>query len=172
MTNSLGFAPVSRPDSRVLILGTLPGAESLRRREYYAKNQNTFWRILGELIGAGPDLPYQQRVEAIKNAGLALWDVCASARREGSLDAQIKELEANDFGRFFQEHPHIALICFNGQTASKLFERFVVPGLTAEASKIPRKNLPSTSPAHASMRFAQKLELWRCALMPTAASAP
>jgi hypoxanthine-DNA glycosylase len=168
MTNCSGFAPVSRPDARVLILGTLPGAESLRRQEYYAKSQNAFWRILGELIGAGPELPYQQRLEAITSAGLALWDVCASAHRKGSLDANIREQETNDFGRYLRAHPHIALICFNGQTAGKLFERFVIPDLTAEARKIPRKILPSTSPAHASMRFAQKLELWRSALMPVA----
>jgi hypoxanthine-DNA glycosylase len=171
MTNCAGFAPVSRPDARVLIVGTLPGAESLRRQEYYAKSQNAFWRILGELIGAGPDLPYQQRLQTIKSAGLALWDVCASAHREGSLDANIRELETNDFGRYFPAHPHIGVICFNGQTAGKLFERFVIPDLTAEARKIPRKILPSTSPAHASMPFAQKLESWRCALMPTAAGA-
>jgi hypoxanthine-DNA glycosylase len=171
MTRHLSFAPVSRPDARVLVLGSLPGAESLRRREYYAKSQNAFWRIMGELVGAGPDLPYAQRLEQLTSAGLALWDVCASARREGSLDVKIQDMEPNDFARFFRTHGQIALIGFNGQAAAKLFERFVAPGLAAETAKIPRRCLPSTSPAHASMRFGQKLEIWREALTPFLAGA-
>jgi double-stranded uracil-DNA glycosylase len=166
VTHCASFAPVSRPDARVLILGTLPGVESLRRQEYYAKRQNVFWPILGEVAGAGPEMAYEQRLERLKGAGLALWDVCASARREGSLDVKIRDMQPNDFARFFRAHPNIALICFNGQTAAKLFERFVAPGLPEEAGKIARATLPSTSPAHAGMRFEQKLALWRTALIP------
>ena len=84
---------------------------------------------------------------------------------------RIQEMEPNDFARFFHPHGQIALIGFNGQTAAKLFERFVAPELTPEAAKIPRRCLPSTSPAHASMRFAQKLEIWREALTPFLAGA-
>jgi G:T/U-mismatch repair DNA glycosylase len=75
----------------------------------------------------------------------------------------------NDFRRFLHEHRTIALICFNGQTAAKLFERYVAPGLPEELGKIARKTLPSTSPAHAAMRFDRKVELWRAALTPPAA---
>lgn len=171
MTRHLSFAPVSRQEARVLVLGSLPGAKSLRRQEYYAKSQNAFWRIMGELVGAGPDLPYAQRVEQLASAGLALWDVCASARREGSLDVKIQDMEPNDFACFLRAHGQIELIGFNGQTAAKLFERFVAPELDAQAGKIPRRCLPSTSPAHASMRFSQKLEIWREALTPFLAGA-
>jgi double-stranded uracil-DNA glycosylase len=166
LTQSSSFAPVSRPDAHVLILGTLPGAESLRRQQYYANRQNAFWRILGDVVGAVPDTPYEQRLESIQSAGLALWDVCASARRQGSLDVNIRDMQPNDFAGFFRAHRNIALICFNGQTAAKLFARFVVPDLSDEAGKIARKSLPSTSPAHAGMRFEQKLALWRAALTP------
>jgi hypoxanthine-DNA glycosylase len=166
MSLSESFAPVARPDARVLILGTLPGAESLRRRQYYAKSQNAFWKILGELAGAAPLMPYEQRLEALRDAGLALWDVCASAHREGSLDSNIRDMRPNDFASFFGAHPQIGLICFNGQTAAKLFERFVAPELPELARGIARKTLPSTSPAHAGMRFEQKLALWREALTP------
>ena len=137
MTRHLSFAPVSRPDARVLVLGSLPGAELLRRQEYYAKSQNAFWRIMGELVGAGPDLPYAQRLEQLTSAGLAPWDVCASARREGSLDAKIQDMEPNDFARFFDAHGQIALIGFNGQTAAKLFERFVAPETDARSWQDP-----------------------------------
>jgi hypoxanthine-DNA glycosylase len=164
VTHCLSFAPVSRSDAHVLILGSLPGVESLRRQQYYAKRQNAFWRIMADVVGADPEAPYEQRLERLKGAGLALWDVCASARREGSLDVNIRDMQPNDFVGFFRDHRHIALICFNGQTAAKLFARFVVPDLPDEAGKIARKILPSTSPAHAGMGFEQKLALWRAAL--------
>jgi hypoxanthine-DNA glycosylase len=106
---SEGFAPVSDPSARVLILGSLPGAVSLERQQYYAKPQNVFWKIMGTLVGARPELPYAQRTDALTKAGIALWDVCASAHRIGSLDSAIKHHAANDFASFFAKHPKIYL---------------------------------------------------------------
>ena len=83
MANCVSFEPVSRPDARVLILGTLPGAESLRRQQYYAKRENSFWPIMGALVGASPELPYARRLARLVEHGVALWDVCASAERAG-----------------------------------------------------------------------------------------
>ena len=166
------FAPIARRDARILILGTLPGVESLRRGEYYAKPRNAFWPVMGELFGAGLDLPYLERLDVLKNAGLALWDVCASARREGSLDSAIRDVEANDFATFFLGHPDIRLICFNGRSAAGFFERLAAPGLVGAAHDIPRRVLPSTSPAHAAMRFGDKLAAWRAALVPMPWTAP
>lgn len=170
MSRSSSFAPLARPGSRVLILGTLPGAESLRRQQYYANPHNAFWRIMGALFAAGPDLPYDERLEKLASAGVALWDVCASATRPGSLDANITEVAPQDFAGFLAAHPSIALICFNGQSAARLFGRLVAPGLPEEMRRIDTHILPSTSPAHAGMRFEQKLALWRETLRPLAAS--
>lgn len=163
------FAPIAAPDARILILGTLPGVESLRRGEYYAKPRNAFWPVMGALVGAGLDLPYPLRLDRLKNAGLALWDVCASARREGSLDSAIRDIAPNDFATFLLGHPDIRLICFNGQSAARFFERLAAPGLSGAARDISRRILPSTSPAHASMPFEHKLALWRAALPLSAA---
>jgi hypoxanthine-DNA glycosylase len=164
VTRCVGFPPVARADARVLVLGTLPGAESLRRAQYYANRQNVFWRIMAELTGIAPDAPYETRLEALQESGVALWDVCAAARREGSLDAAIKETTPNDFDGFFRAHPCIELIGFNGQAAEKLFRQHVAPSLPEAARKIPGVTLPSTSPAHASMNFERKRTLWREAL--------
>jgi double-stranded uracil-DNA glycosylase len=157
----VAFPPVAEADARILILGSLPGVESLRLGQYYAHPRNAFWRIMGELAGAAPDLPYDQRLPKLTGAGFALWDVCASATRPGSLDAAISDVTPNDFAGFLDAHRQIALICFNGQQAAKLFERHVAAGLPERARGIHRKALPSTSPAHAGMRFEQKLALWR-----------
>jgi TDG/mug DNA glycosylase family protein len=142
------FPPISQPDARVLILGSLPGEESLRRQQYYAHKFNSFWWIMGELFGATPDLPYEARLQRLKDNRLALWDVCAAAVRPGSLDAKILpvSVEVNDFPTFLAAHPALQLICFNGSAAATLFRRKVRPTVN-----LPTQHLPSTSPAHASM---------------------
>jgi hypoxanthine-DNA glycosylase len=164
MTRCVGFPPVSRADARVLVLGTLPSVESLRRQQYYARSQNAFWKIMVELTGVALDAPYERRLEGLMDAGVALWDVCAAARREGSLDADIKETTPNDFAGFFRAHPCIEMIGFNGQAAAKLFRQHVAPCLPEAVRKIPGVTLPSTSPAHAAMSFERKRALWRGAL--------
>jgi len=161
MSFCVSFPPVARPDARLLILGTLPGVESLRQSQYYANRNNAFWRIMGELAGAGPELPYEQRLARLTEAGFALWDVCANATRPGSLDADISNMVPHDFAGFLAAHPEVGLICFNGQHAAKLFARHVLANLPEAAREIACKTLPSTSPAHAAMRFEQKLVLWR-----------
>jgi TDG/mug DNA glycosylase family protein len=160
----VGFKAVERGDARVLILGTLPSVESLKRQQYYAKTQNSFWKIMGKLVGATPDLPYEERLKRLTEHGIALWDVCAAAEREGSLDADIQSPTPNGFASFFKAHPDIELICFNGQAAEKLFRRYVKPRLPENVLLVPGLILPSTSPAYAGMPFEQKLSRWREAL--------
>jgi hypoxanthine-DNA glycosylase len=138
--------------------------ESLARQQYYAHPRNSFWTIMGELAGAIPDLPYDARLDRLMCARIALWDVCAAAERAGSLDSAIKAPVANDFAGFFDAHREIAAIVFNGQPAAKLFQRLVRPGLTGRAAALPFKVLPSTSPAHAGMRYGDKLAAWRAAM--------
>lgn len=160
---SRGFPPIAAPDARVLILGSLPGQVSLARRQYYAQPQNAFWRIMDALCGAGPALPYEARVERLVAARIALWDVCRAAVRPGSLDASIDRgsVIPNDFAAFFRAHPRIIAVFTNGGTATRLYAGLVVPTLPEPAHSLPRHALPSTSPAHASLRLEQKLERWR-----------
>lgn len=158
-----GFPSVAGSDARVLALGTLPGPESLRQQQYYAQSRNAFWRIMGKLVGAGPELPYTRRLEVLVEHRIALWDVCAAAERKGALDAAIRRASVvpNDFVVFFRDHPSIELVCFNGQTAADLYRRLVVPQLPMEFAAIEQRVLPSTSPAHAALSFERKLERWR-----------
>jgi double-stranded uracil-DNA glycosylase len=148
------------------VLGSLPGRRSLEAREYYAQPQNAFWRIMGRLFGAEPSLPYEQRLERLREGHVALWDVLAAGEREGSLDASIvpASVVVNDFGSFFARHGDIGLVCFNGRTAAELYRRRVVPQLTPAQAALATRLLPSTSPAHASLRFEQKLARWSAAL--------
>jgi hypoxanthine-DNA glycosylase len=153
----------------MLILGSLPGKRSLELVEYYAQPRNAFWKIMGALIGASPDLPYRTRLRKLTASRIALWDVCAAARRDGSLDASIEasSIIPNRFTAFLAAHPAIGLICFNGATAAALYRRLVLPTLPAALREIRTKSLPSTSPAHAAMPYAEKLALWSAAVRGT-----
>lgn len=159
---SRGFPPVAAPDARVLILGSLPGRQSLAERRYYAQPRNAFWQILGEFCGAVPTLDYVQRLVRLRAARIALWDVIAAGRRPGSLDSAIvrDSIVINDFVRFFASHPQIRVVCFNGTTAATLFRRWVQPQVAEVASGLYCHTLPSTSPAHASVPYARKRDIW------------
>jgi TDG/mug DNA glycosylase family protein len=153
----------------VLILGSLPGQVSLARRQYYAQPYNAFWRIMGALFDAGPERPYGERATRLAKCGVALWDVCKVAVRPGSLDASIDldSVVPNDFRAFFRTHAAIRAVFTNGGTATRLYARLVLPRLAEPARSLPLHPLPSTSPAHASLRFEQKLERWRAVAVAT-----
>ena len=160
--HSVGFAPIAALNSSVLILGSLPGRMSLDRGEYYALPRNAFWRILGDLFKLGPDVSYADRQRGLIERGIALWDVCGAARRRGSLDSAIQSdsIIVNDFASFLGRHRQIDLICFNGAKAGELYRRQVLPGLPAVQQAIRCVQLPSTSPAHAGMPYAEKVRRW------------
>ena len=158
-----GFPPIATADARLLILGSLPGQASLAAHQYYAQPQNAFWRIMGALFDAGLDIPYAERVDRLRSNRIALWDVCKSAARPGSLDSAIDlaTVVPNDFAGFLRMHPRIEWVCTNGATAHRLYRRLVQPGLPLHARALPLHLLPSTSPAHASLRLEPKLQRWR-----------
>lgn len=124
---------------------------------------------MGELFGAGPDLPYAKRLQHLTANRIALWDVVASAQRSGSLDTAIvhASVQTNDFQGFLLRHTEIGMVCFNGVKAAELYRRHVLPALDAEFSTIRREILPSTSPAHAAMPFSDKLKRWSTAIHTT-----
>jgi TDG/mug DNA glycosylase family protein len=159
------FPPISDPASRVLILGSMPGKASLRAKQYYAHPQNAFWRILAALFEFDAADAYELRVEALRSHGIALWDVMKSCTRESSLDSDVVEssIVANAFPSFFRAHPRVRTVCFNGTKAEATFQRYVLPKL-GPAGDLAYYLLPSTSPARASMSFAQKLVAWRAVL--------
>ncbi len=156
------FPPVADDSATMLILGSMPGKESLRQHQYYAHPANAFWRIMGDIAGALPALPYAEKLEMLKASGIALWDVLHSCEREGSLDSDIVEEEANNFTTFFARHPDITHVFFNGAKAEQSFARFVTGKQKLPLLEFHR--LPSTSPAHAGMRYAEKLRAWKAAI--------
>lgn len=156
------FEPVLGEDPHILILGSMPGGESLRRQQYYAFPANAFWRITGALFDFSPALPYPDRLSALRCSGVALWDVLRECSRDGSLDSNIREPIPNDIVRLLEENPSICLIACNGGTAFRYFRKFIQPNLKKE---YPVVQLPSSSPAAARMSVAEKLSVWRKLLL-------
>ena len=162
------LSPVDDANATVLILGSMPGKLSLDAGEYYAHPRKLFWHILGELVGAIPALPYEERTCIVRSAGIALWDVLQSCARGSSLDSDIENssIIPNDFAAFFSAHPKIARVYFNGAKAENYYRKRVLPFI--KEKPISYERLPSTSPANASMSYDRKLAAWRAILRQTA----
>lgn len=156
-----GFAAAARHDARVLVLGSLPGVQSIAAGEYYAHPRNAFWNIVEDLYAIGRAIPYATRIEQLNARGIALWDVLGASRRKGSLDAAIDAASAvpNDFAAFFASYPRVELVAFNGKTAARLYRQHVASRVSERQAEF--MTLPSTSPAHAAMSYAEKLKCWQ-----------
>jgi TDG/mug DNA glycosylase family protein len=160
------FPAVIGAATRILILGSMPGVASLGAQQYYAHPQNHFWRITGTICGAGPELPYDQRLRAILGGGLGLWDVLQSCVRRGSLDTAIEldSATANDLPALLRRAGGVMRLCCNGGMAYSALQRHFGRQLAREFPHLDVRRLPSTSPANASWSYARKLEAWAQAL--------
>jgi hypoxanthine-DNA glycosylase len=150
------FPPVVNDGTRVLVLGSLPGEESLARRQYYGNPRNHFWRLMSDVTGRGlVPLAYEERLRALLDAGVGLWDTVAAATRRGSLDGAIRGHEANPLPELAARLPALRAVGFNGAKAAALG----LPQLAGwdDLALLP---LPSSSPAY-TLPFEAKLEAWR-----------
>jgi len=150
------FEPIVSPDSKILILGTMPGEKSLLLQEYYGNKGNQFWRLLFSVYNFEPETNYLDKIKFLKEKNIALWDVLQYCEREGSLDSNIKNEVANDFKSFYSKYPLINKVFFSSKNAAAYYNKYV--GCRED---IEYNVLPSPSGANATMSFAQKLEVWK-----------
>jgi hypoxanthine-DNA glycosylase len=155
----IGLPPEGSPIPRVLILGTLPGTEALRLRQYYAAPQNRFWPLIAKLLDADLPLTYNERVALLQDRRIALWDVLASCVRTGASDASIRDGVPNDFSSYLARHPDVGTIGLNGGKAARLFQRLVLDrsALIGHRRVLP---LPSTSSTNARTRLPALVAAW------------
>ncbi|MEJ1295859.1 MAG: DNA-deoxyinosine glycosylase [Candidatus Sedimenticola sp. (ex Thyasira tokunagai)] len=163
------FPPIVDSSACTLVLGTMPGVESLRANQYYANSRNSFWKIMARLYGFTESSTYQEKKESLNTNRIAVWDVMHTCVRSGSLDSNIRQetIKVNDFISFFRDYPKITKICFNGGKAETEFKRKVFPTLSANLKDIICIRLPSTSPAMAQKTFEEKYTEWSRALKST-----
>lgn len=151
----LGLPPVVSSRTRLVVLGSFPGAASLAAQQYYAHPRNHFWPILSaiwgvDLVGA----PYAGRLAQMRRRGVGLWDVYAACRREGSLDSAIEAAEPNDLASLLRLAPGLRAVAHNGGESARSMA--ITRALGVEVLR-----LPSTSPANASWSFERKVAAWR-----------
>jgi len=148
-----GLKPVVDRKARILILGSFPGAMSLKKRQYYANKQNHFWNIMSDLFCAEKRrLSYAEKIRLLKKNRIALWDVIKSCLREGSSDNKIKDMELNDIPGLLAKYPNIKTIFFNGCTCEKILAK-------DKTIRLKTVCLPSTSPAH-TVSYKSKKKAW------------
>ena len=151
------FDPIIPSKPKVLILGSMPGVESLKLQQYYGHPQNAFWYAIASLQSeTNPPKTYKERIQLLLDNNIALWDVCKYCQRKGSLDSEIKNAKPNEIHKLLVEHPTITTVLFNGQPPNKLYRKFFKP-----LPFIQYKVMPSTSPTYATMRRSDKVEFWK-----------
>ncbi|UUV24234.1 MULTISPECIES: DNA-deoxyinosine glycosylase [Lysinibacillus] len=162
MSNELKniLLPIVDSATRVLIVGSMPGKQSLEKQQYYGNPRNHFWPIMGELLEIAIPNDYTERIALLKNNAIGLWDTIATCEREGSLDAAIRNEKPNDFQTLFEQYPNIQLVLFNGAKAFEVFKKHI--GLELLDGRAYKK-MPSTSPIPGKniKTFTEKLEDWR-----------
>jgi hypoxanthine-DNA glycosylase len=150
------FPPVADAHTRLLVLGSLPGERSLAERRYYAHPQNQFWPLMSAVIDRDlVTLAYPDRLAALLDARVGLWDVIATARRTGSGDAEIQDVDANDIVALLPDLPSLRALAFNGGKALAIGTR----ALGIAGPTVARVALPSSSPLH-TVGLPAKLPAW------------
>ncbi len=161
-----GLPPIVWPHAKILVLGSLPGDESLRKHEYYGNPRNQFWSIVGRIFNGEIGGEYGDRLAFLKQHGVALWDVIGAADRIGSLDSRIRNEQPNDFAPLFESMPDLHTIVLNGSKAAAAFARHVRPEFATWLTTRRILTMPSTSPVP-SRKFLDldaKTEIWKAIL--------
>lgn len=152
----IAFDPIVNKECKVLILGTMPSEESLRKQERYGHKSNQFWRIIFTLFGEELPDSYKEKSDFLIKKNIAIWDVLESCEGKGSLDSSIKNEKPNNFKKFFKEYPQIEHIFFTSKKAEEFYKKYV-----GFDTKKKFTTLPSPSSANARMTLDQKIEEWK-----------
>jgi len=155
------FPPLIHKDSKLLILGTMPGEKSLELQEYYGNRGNQFWKILFTMFDKELVNDYEVKEKLLQDKKIAVWDVLSYCEREGSLDSRIKNEQANDFDSFYTLHHGITNVLFSSKNAAAYYDKYV-----GRRTDIGYDILPSPSGANATKSFTEKLGIWSEKILP------
>lgn len=153
----ISFPPVVDSNSRIIILGTMPGKISLETGEYYANPNNNFWFFISKITSENDLSNYSKKIEALLKNGIAIWDVLKYCERKTSLDIDIKNEYPNNFESFFLNYLKIKNVFFNGTTAYILYKKHIGFGINRIYSRLPSS---SNTPGRYVKNIAEKLKEW------------
>ncbi|MDD5160389.1 MAG: DNA-deoxyinosine glycosylase [Sulfuricurvum sp.] len=147
------FPPILDGHTRVLFLGSFPSIASFEQAFYYAHPRNAFWPILETIFDVHLETNEAKKAFCLEK-GIGLWDVIGSCERSNSSDTNLKNCIPNDFEKLLREYPNIQVLAFTGKKSHDLFMKIY------KDVKIEKVLLPSTSPAHAAMKFEEKKDIY------------
>jgi len=153
------FPPITDANSKILLLGTMPGEQSLKHQEYYAHKGNQFWKIIFTLFNQPFTYDYEVRKQLLLKQNIALWDVLQYCERLGSADTNIKNEVPNDFEGFYAQHPSVKYVFFTSGKAQEFYDTYV-----GKKQDINYTNLPSPSSANTWKTFDEKVTEWKIIL--------
>lgn len=138
------FPPLFAPDSRALILGSIPSPKSREQAFFYGHPQNRFWPVLAAVFGEpAPQTIEDKRSLALRHR-IAMWDTLAACDIRGASDTSIRNPVPNDLPWLIAQTRVRAVFC-TGTTSYKYYKKLCQPQTGIEAVC-----LPSTSPANAA----------------------
>lgn len=154
-----GLPPVLPVDPKVLILGSMPGVQSLEGQQYYMNPRNHFWPILFKIFNQNELTEYEQKINWIKSKQVALWDTIQSCIRKGSLDSTIKDYVPNDIEKLLDENNTIKCVLCNGTKAYDILLKNIN---LVKFKHVHILKMPSTSPipGRYTKSFIDKVEAW------------
>jgi len=152
---AISFKPIFDQNSRILILGTMPGIKSLEKQQYYGHERNAFWPVIFNLLNSEISTNYENKIKLLIDNKIALWDTLQFCTRQGSLDSNIQDEKPNDINGFISKIKDLKAIFFNGQSAEKYYKKY-----HSRIENILYFTMPSTSQANARMRTHEKLAKW------------
>ena len=152
------FKPSIDNNSKILILGSMPGVKSLEEQQYYAHPQNRFWKVMAFICNEPKlnELDYNLKLKTLLAHNIALWDTIKTCKREGSLDSDIQNETPNDIRKLLKLYPKIKTICLNGNKSYSAFKKYF-PDLLEKYNYL---KMPSTSPANARYSLNKLIEEW------------
>ena len=158
MNNCKSFKPSIDDNSKVLILGSMPGVKSLEEQQYYSHPQNRFWKVLGSICDEPKlhEYNYDLKLKTLLINKIALWDTIKSCKREGSLDSDIQNERPNDIRKLLKKYPNVKTICLNGNKSYSAFKKYFSDLLEIYSCH----KMPSTSPANARYSLEMLIKEW------------
>ncbi len=152
------FMPIYNADSEILILGSLPSVESVKRGFYYMHPENRFWKVLSRIY---EEDAYHMSIEEkrlfILKHHLALYDIIYSCTIKNSSDSSITNPICTNIKEVLRGM-NTKKILLNGKTAYQIFIK-QYPELKEIAIC-----LPSTSSANARVSLDALTLIWKEAL--------
>ena len=90
------FEPFFRPDSEILIIGSLPSVKSRENGFYYGHPQNRFWKMLARIFAEETPILIEEKQRFLEKHKIAVYDSIKECTINASADSSIRNVIPSD----------------------------------------------------------------------------